>query len=319
VVAKDIGSVVEAQGELRAAQQRYELALAGSSVALWDADLQTGKVYLSEAWAAMLGAKAGDTLTTLEELAALVHPDERDAVQRSLRDALKGTAPAYDAEHRVRAANGEWKWILSRGRVTQRDPASGRALRIIGTYVDIHDRKLAEEALERRAQDDARTGIAGQSLLLERLRRAMARSQRSGAPLALMHLDIDRFKPLADGLGPEAGEALLKDLGARLRGCVRATDTVARIGADQFVVLLEELKERGDAFRVAEKMLRAVREPVSVGEREVRLTTSIGVAFPDEAGLPPEELVKRAGAALSDAKAAGRDSYRIGPAGGASR
>lgn len=319
VVAKDIASVVQEQSELRAAHQRLEAALEISSVALWDADLQSGKVYLSEAWAAMIGVKAGDTFTTLEELASLVHPADRDAVRRSLRDALKGTASAYIAEHRVRAASGEWKWILSRGRVTQRDPASGRALRMIGTNVDIHDRKLTEEAIERRAQDGASTGVASQTLLLERLRRAMARSQRSGTPLALMHLDLDRFKPISDSLGPEAGDALLKDLALRLRGCVRVTDTVARIGADQFVVLLEGLKDRGDAFRVAEKMLHAVREPVSVGGREVRLTTSIGVAFPENAELPPEELVKRAASALSEAKAAGRDSYRIGLAGGASR
>ena len=101
VVAKDIGSVVEAQRELRSAQERHELALEASGVALWDADLQTGKVYLSEAWTAMIGAKGGDTLATLQDLAALVHPDERDTVRRGMREALKGTAPAYAAEHRV--------------------------------------------------------------------------------------------------------------------------------------------------------------------------------------------------------------------------
>jgi diguanylate cyclase (GGDEF)-like protein/PAS domain S-box-containing protein len=309
VVAKDIGSVIEAQRELREAQQRYELALGGSNVALWDVDLQTGKVYLGEAWAAMSGAPAGDTLTTMEALGSLIHPEDRQAVQRALRDALKGTARAYVAEHRMRAADGEWKWILSRGRVTQRD-ANGRALRMIGTNVDIHERKLAELAVERRVHDDDAGGIASQSLLVERVRRALARARRTGASLALIHLGVDRFRPIADALGAQATEALLNELAGRLRACVRLTDTVARLGADQFVVLLDVLKERSDAFRVAEKMLKALREPLPAGGREVQVSANIGVAFPDDADAAPEDLIKRAGSALEAARGAGRDAYR---------
>jgi PAS domain S-box-containing protein len=275
VVAKDIGSVIEEQQELRAAQQRYELALGGSAVALWDADLQTGKVRL------------GDGFTTVEALASLVHPEDREAVRRALRDALKGTAAAYVSEHRMRAPDGEWKWVLSRGRVTQRDPASGRAVRMIGTNIDIHERKLAEQAVERRPDGDGHGGVATQSLFFERLRRALARSQRSGAPLALMHLDLE-----------QRDEAMLNDVGARLRACVRLTDTVARLGAGQFVVLLDVLKERGDAFRVAEKMLQALRE--------LDVTASVGVAFPDSAATTAEELVRRAGSALAAVQGSGR-------------
>jgi diguanylate cyclase (GGDEF)-like protein/PAS domain S-box-containing protein len=232
-----------------------------------------------------------------------------------------------DAEQRFQFNNLEFEHWLGKpkGEITGRPvrevfgeeeyqkvkPHLERALR--GAHVTFHlELRLRGETRHAQTWDaDLQSGKVYLSEPWAAMLGAMARSQRTGAPLALMHLDIDRFKPIANGLGSEAGEALLKEVGARLRGCVRATDTVARIGADQFVVLLEQLKERGDAFRVAEKMLHAVREPVSAGGREVRLTTSIGVAFPDEAGLPPEELVKRAGAALSDAKAAGRDAYRI--------
>jgi diguanylate cyclase (GGDEF)-like protein/PAS domain S-box-containing protein len=172
----------------------------------------------------------------------------------------------------------------------------------------------AELALERRAEagpDVTGSGsVANQSLLVERLRRALARSHRSGAPLALLHLDIDRFKPLAEALGPQGADAVVSEVAARLRACVRVTDTVVRVGADQFVVMLEGLKERSDAFRVAEKMLQALRAPLSAGGGEVRVTASIGVAFRDGTEAAPEDLVKRAGAALSAAKNAGRDAYR---------
>ena len=301
VVAKDIGATIAG---LRASQQRTELALDGSNIELWDADLQSGKVSLA------------DKQLTLQALAAVVHPDDLAAVRASLHSAVKGIAPAYVAEHRVRSARGDWRWILSRGRVTQRDPANGRALRMIGANVDINERKLAELALERRAEsgpDVTGSGsVASQSLLVERLRRALARSQRSGAPLALLHLDIDRFRPLAEALGAQGADAVLTELAARLRACVRVTDTVVRVGTDQFVVMLEGLKERSDAFRVAEKMLQALRAPLAAGGGEVRVTASIGVAFPDGTEAAPEDLVKRAGAALSAAKSAGRNAYRGG-------
>ena len=299
VVAKDIGSTI---AELRASQQRTELALGGSNVELWDADLQSGKVSLA------------DKQVTLQALAALVHPDDLAAVRASLRGAVKGLAPAYAAEHRVRIAGGEYRWILSRGRVTQRDPANGRALRMIGTNVDIHERKLAELALERRADspDVTGSGVASQSLMVERLRRALARSQRSGAPLALMHLDLDRFRPVAEKLGAQGTEALLAEISGRLRRCMRVTDSVVRVGVDQFVVMLEGLKERSDAFRVAEKTLVALRAPIGTSGGDVQVTASIGVAFPDGADAAPEELVKRAGAALAAAKNAGRNAYRSG-------
>jgi diguanylate cyclase (GGDEF)-like protein len=216
----------------------------------------------------------------------------------------------------VRYPGGDWRWILSRGRVTQRDPASGRALRMIGANVDIHERKLAELAHERRTEtgpDVTGSGsVASQSLLVERLRRALARSQRSGAPLALLHLDIDRFRPLAEALGPQGADAVLNEVAGRLRACVRVTDTVVRVGADQFVVMLEGLKERSDAFRVAEKMLQGLRAPLVAGGGEVKVTASIGVAFPDGSDAAPEDVVKRAGAALAAAKNAGRNAYRAG-------
>jgi diguanylate cyclase (GGDEF)-like protein len=290
VLAKDVGSVIEAQ-------QRFELALSGSSVVLWDVDLQSGKIRL------------GEGFTTMQALPSLIHPDDRDAVRRSLRAVLKGASSVYVVEHRMRTPAGEWKWILSRGRVTQRDPASGRALRMFGTNVDIHERKLAEQTNERRLRADAQSGVVNHGVLVERLQRALARAQRTAAPLALMHLAVDRFKPLAAELGARGAEALLAEVAARLRGCVRVSDTVARVGEDQLVVLLEVLKEPNDAFRVAEKTLDALRAPIPAGGREIRLTASIGVAFPDGADVAAEELVRRAGSALAAAKSVG-DAYR---------
>jgi diguanylate cyclase (GGDEF)-like protein/PAS domain S-box-containing protein len=299
-----------AHDELRAAHDRLEAALEGSSVALWDTDLRTGRVYLGEAWAGMLGGPRRETVATAEELMALVHPDDIEAVRRASIDALKGERPAYAVEHRVKAQNGEWRWILSRGRVTERDPASGRALRLIGTNLDITERRRVEEAVQSTAHSDALTGLANRRGLGDRLRLALARNRRSGLESALLFLDIDRFKDVNDTLGHGAGDALLVEFAARLRASVRASDTVARFGGDEFVVLLEDVRDRHNAVRIAEKMLEEARRPLKLERGELAITTSIGVAYSD-ATASEEELLRRADAALYQAKAAGRDRYRV--------
>jgi len=286
-----------------------EKALDGSSVALWDADLRTGRAYLSEAWSQILGTPRAETVVHVDKLLALMHPEDVEPVRRAFIETMKGLRPAYAAEHRVRSADGEWRWILSRGRVTERDPRTGKALRMIGTNLDITDRKRIEEALQSVAQSDPLTGVANRMLLMDRLGRALSRARRNASQVAVLYLDIDRFKRVNDSLGHAAGDALLKAFAGRLTACVRTTDTVARLGGDEFVVLLEDLKDGASALRIADKILEAMRAPISVDGQEVLITTSIGIA--QAAGEDEGALLKRADAALYDAKAGGRNGFRV--------
>ena len=308
VLASDITALANARDELRKEQARLESALDGSSVALWDTDLRTRRVYLSEAWSAIIGAPRGETTTSTEELVGMLHPDDVDIVRRASLEAIKGLRQNYALEHRVRTRAGEWRWIISRGRVTERD-ASGRALRMIGTNVDITERRRLEEAIQSAAQMDVLTGLANRALFDERLKLAAARCRRQGGQIAVLYLDLDNFKQVNDSLGHAAGDALLKDFAIRLRSSVRATDTVARFGGDEFVVLLEDVKESANAVSVAEKIIADARQPLSIEGREVVATSSIGIAY--GTGLDEENLVKRADAALYQAKGAGRDRYRF--------
>jgi diguanylate cyclase (GGDEF)-like protein/PAS domain S-box-containing protein len=310
VLGSDVTQLAAAQRELAAQQARLEAALDGSSVALWETDLQNGRVYQSEAWAQMLGGPPTETVATIDELVALLHPDDVEPVRRASVEVMQGSRPLYAIEHRVRARDGEWKWILSRGRVTERDPASGRALRMIGTNYDITDRRRIEEAVQSAAQSDPLTGLANRLLLTDRLRLALARSARTGAQIAVLYLDIDRFKEINDRFGHAAGDALLRDFAARLRSSVRASDTVARFGGDEFVVLLDDIKEPEHAMRVAEKIVGECREPLRIEASDVVATTSIGLAFGGQ-GAQAEELLRRADAALYAAKSGGRDGYRV--------
>jgi diguanylate cyclase (GGDEF)-like protein/PAS domain S-box-containing protein len=312
VLGTDVTTLVRARVEVQEAHRRLERALEGSSAALWDTDLASGRVYLSEPWAEMLGRAAGETVTTIKALSQETHPEDALAIRKASRDALKGLSLRYEVEHRVRAANGEWRWILSRGQVTERDPKTGRALRMIGTNLDITDRRQAEEKLKSATQTDPLTGLANRTLLMDRIRLAKARSVRTGSLSALLYVDVDRFKEVNDGHGHAAGDTVLRELGGRLRACVRQTDTVARIGGDELVVLLEDLKDAADAQRIAEKVLLESHRPVHLGERSLDVRISVGLALArgdaDEAAW-----LARADAALYRAKQAGRNRIAVAP------
>jgi diguanylate cyclase (GGDEF)-like protein/PAS domain S-box-containing protein len=295
--------------ELRAARQRLEMALEGSSASLWDADLRNGTVYLSEAWATLVGAPPGPTVTTVKALLDTVPPDDAAAITHASLETAKGARSSYAVEHRVRHSDGAWRWILSRGRVAERDPATGRAVRMIGTNIDITERKKIEESLQREVQYDALTGVGNRTLLEDRLSNAAARTRRSGGRVAVLYLDIDGFKGVNDRLGHGAGDTLLKGFVAQVRGCVREADTVARMGGDEFVVFLENLKDERDATVVADKILAAARAPIAIDEGQVSVTTSIGIAV-GEGEWNAEEILRRADKALYEAKAAGRDRAR---------
>jgi len=309
VLSSDITAAEAASRSLADALQRLDLALDASRVAVWESDLRKDEVVLSEAWAELLERPRGETRTTVAELSALAHPEDLKEILRLSMEVIQGKRGSYAVEHRVRAASGHWKWILSRGQVIERDPATGRALRMIGTNLDITERKRAELQMEQLANYDMLTGVANRNLFGDRLSRAIARCRRTKDRAALMYLDIDRFKGINDTLGHAAGDALLKEFAARLKVAVRDTDTVGRLGGDEFAVLMEDVKDAEAPGRVAQKILEAMRVPVDADGKEVTVTTSIGIALFD-GGADPEALAKRADAALYEAKAAGRNTYR---------
>jgi PAS domain S-box-containing protein len=147
-MVRDVSRRMQAERERIASEERLALALDGSGLALWDWNVPTGTVYLSERWSAMLGGPLTKTVTTFGDLEKLLHPQDKEKLGRSVRAALKGEVLFYRAEHRVRTPAGEWRWILSTGKVVERDE-QGRALRMIGTNADITDAKRAAEDLMR--------------------------------------------------------------------------------------------------------------------------------------------------------------------------
>ncbi len=292
-------------------EQQLALALQGSQLALWDWDVPTGRMYLSEYWQSMLGAPPGPTWTTLTELEKLVYPDDLPQLEQHLQEVLTGQATQYNVEHRVKTRRGGWLWIHSTGQVVERD-GRGRALRLTGTNVDISRRKESEHELLYRASHDALTGLPNRSLFYDRLARAIARVQRSRNLIAVMYLDIDKFKHINDTLGHDAGDALLQAFAQRLTTCVRSIDTVARLEGDEFAIILDTLATRDAGCNIAGKIVATVQPEFKLGHQTLNITTSVGIAFyQGEEIILTDDLVKKADKALYAAKSAGRNNYQV--------
>ncbi|MDS4027423.1 MAG: EAL domain-containing protein [Candidatus Contendobacter sp.] len=185
--------------------------------------------------------------------------------------------------------------------------ATGRTIHHIGVATDITAQKAAEQRIERLAYYDALTELPNRTLLTQRAKLALALAARHHTGLAVLFLDLDRFKEVNDALGHGAGDVLLAQVAARLQGLVRAEDTVCRLGGDEFVLLLSEANQEG-ALRVADKILAAFRQPFIVADHALNVTASVGVALYPHDGVDFAELLKNADAALYRAKHAGRNT-----------
>jgi diguanylate cyclase (GGDEF)-like protein len=185
----------------------------------------------------------------------------------------------------------------------------------VAVFSDITARKAAEERMRYLALHDALTDLPNRTLLNERLGQAILRAQRDKTHLALMYFDLDKFKPVNDTFGHEVGDLLLQSVARRVLACVRASDTVARIGGDEFVVLLPTLELDQDAQGVAEKIRQALEQPFEIAGQAFDVSTSLGLAIYPEHGQDAQTLTRHADEAMYLAKKQGRNRVVLYPGG----
>lgn len=427
--------IIELNKELAISEERARKALLASNTAVWDYDLTTGNVYLSDAWSKFLGGAVTPTFTTIQELTELVPVEDRQMVATEIMKAVKGhDSSLYQITYRVNKPDGDFIWILSEGNVIERDQ-DGRALRMIGINSDITEQKTSEDDLrasndklrnlyelspvgialtdlqghylefnkafericgytreelnkldyweltpkeyasqeaeqldslnktgrygpyekeyirkdrsriplllngvlvqgkdglpyiwsiveditERKLKDDliwaqanfdSLTELPNRRLFLDRMEQEIKKSDRVSSPLALLFIDLDRFKEVNDTLGHVKGDLLLIEAAYRIRGCVRNADTVSRLGGDEFTVILSNFGERVHLERIVQDIIQSMSKPFDLGEDNVAYTTaSVGIAlYPDDA-RDMDELMKHADQAMYEAKDAGRNRF----------
>ena len=225
---------------------------------------------------------------------------------RKMQDALRLTG---EWEGEVWHQNKQGEHYLVSLRFNAVFDENGQAYRRVALFCDITKKKATEELIWRQANFDALTGLSNRRMFQERMRQEMKKSDRAGLPMALVFIDLDGFKAVNDTLGHAMGDVLLKEVADRLSHCVRGTDTVSRLGGDEFTVILVELKDSTDVQRIAREILDNLAAPFKLGLEMVHISASIGIAlYPDDA-TDPEILLKQADQAMYSAKQQGRNRY----------
>ncbi|MDE1982320.1 MAG: EAL domain-containing protein [Betaproteobacteria bacterium] len=293
---------------LEVSEARWKLALEGSNMGVWDWHLNTDLVFRSGQWHEIYGYSEGEVGATAQDGRKLIHPDDLTQAIQDIQDHLAGKTPFFKSEFRLRCKDGSWKWTQSRGMIVSTSP-DGRPLRLIGTHTDISERKHSEAEMLRLAHYDAITALPNRILFLDRFEQEIRKAQRHRQSLALMFIDLDRFKEINDTLGHDTGDQLLRETGQRLQGCVRATDTVARLGGDEFTVLLTHLEDMNHVDRIAQTILDHIAKPYQFGDEMVYVTGSIGITLYPHDSTDMETLVKNADQAMYAAKNNGRNGY----------
>ncbi len=431
IFAEDVTRLKLDQDNLRTAEERWRFALDSSELGLWDWHVPSGTVFFSNQWKSMLGYQPADVGSGLSEWESRVHPDDMPDVLVDVQSMLNGEVPYYSNEHRVRCKNGDYKWILDRGKVIDRDDA-GNPVRVIGTHTDltvmreraaeqqlqsslfmhslegimicdpdtrivavnqafsditgysqaevvgkkpsvissgrhspefyrqmwqqvgaegrwqgelwnrrkdgrlflewltinvdraadgsvrhyyaifsdITERKATEQRLVHLIHHDALTDLPNRVLLHDRLQLALTEAQRHRAALAVLYVDLDRFRNVNESLGHSVGDTLLVEVSHRLLQALGEGTTVSRHGGDEFTVLLPE-GDADDAAHVAQNLLDALARPISLSGQQLVMSASIGIAtFPAD-GQDVDALLQASDLAMYRAKQAGGNAFRF--------
>ena len=227
-----------------------------------------------------------------------IHPEDRQSVLDAHEQLARSTS--FRQEYRIVRPDGDIRWIEERARAIRDE--QGKLLRFDGIAIDISERKAYEARIEYLAGHDALTSLANRNLLGDRITQAMAHARRNGLLLALLFLDLDRFKGVNDSFGHELGDSLLLEVSHRLKDVIREGDTVARQGGDEFIILLTDIQRPQDVTAVANKIFDAFLTPFVVRGHELFVTTSIGATiFPDD-GEDMQSLLRNADTAMYRAK-----------------
>jgi diguanylate cyclase (GGDEF)-like protein/PAS domain S-box-containing protein len=299
-----------AQEALRESEERYALAARGSNDGLWDWNLQANSVYFSPRWKAMLGFEENEIGDKPDEWFTRIHEGDRERVKQEIAAHQNGLNPQFESEHRMLHQDGSFRWMLSRGLAVNN--AKGQIQRMAGWQTDITEGKVS----------DPLTGLPNRLLFTDRLIRLIKTSRRrEGYLFAVLFLDLDGFKMINDSLGHLVGDQLLIGVAGRLEKCLRATDMVARVGrdfvvarmgGDEFTVLIDDLKDPGDARQAAERLMKAVSAPFTLNGKEVFTSVSVGIALSNAAKYElPDEILRDADTAMYRAKSLGKARYEV--------
>jgi diguanylate cyclase (GGDEF)-like protein/PAS domain S-box-containing protein len=292
--------------EIQHSEERYALAARAAHDGLWDWELGTSSVYYSDRWKAMIGHQESDIGTSPDEWFRRVHRGDLPRLRQALSDCVDGKREVMECEHRLRAADGTYRWMRCQALAVRSGP-NGSATRLVGSLTDVTAQRELEEKLRYGAHHDALTGLPNRTLFLDRLTQALARSRRNPeARIALLFLDLDGFKQVNDNLGHLAGDQLLVEVAVRIGQRLRQSDTAARLGGDEFAVLLEDVRAPEAVDAIAADISRRLCAPYEIDGEEVVISAAVGAALSVTGQERPDDILRSADSAMYQAKLKGR-------------
>lgn len=312
-IETDITERKKAENLLSSERRRLANIIEGTNTGTWEWNIQTGETVFNERWAEIIGY-------TLEEISPISiatwekfsHPDDLKLSGNLLEKHFKEELPYYEIETRMLHKSGAWVWVLDRGKVTSWT-SDGKPLLMFGTHQDITERKQAEEKIKHLAGHDSLTDLPTMRLAQDRLSMALSMAHRNREMAAVMFVDLDGFKAVNDSLGHNAGDYLLTQVAKRMLSCVRETDTVARVGGDEFLIIITGLKIKEKALlymeKIAEKIINSLSRPVTVDGKQAAVSASIGIAMYPDHGADNDALIKKADKAMYRVKNTGKNSF----------
>jgi len=295
---------------LKNSEELWKFALDGAGDGVWDWNIKNDVAYFSNRYKEIFGFSVRDNNASIREWNSRVHPEDANSMSDAVNSYLTGKSEKYIHEYRVICQDKSIKWVLSRGMIIKRD-RNGEPLRMVGTHTDITERKLLEKRLENLAHFDTLANIPNRTLFNDRLKLALAYAKREKKMLAVMFIDLDLFKKINDLYGHDTGNIVLKKVSMQLVSCVRESDTVARMGGDEFVVLLPIIDNEANLISVADKILASVAKPIKIEKLNLHVTCSIGIAIYPQHGKDENLLVINADMAMYQAKKGGKNQARF--------
>jgi diguanylate cyclase (GGDEF)-like protein/PAS domain S-box-containing protein len=290
--------------------ERRALALTGAGDMIWDWDVSADKVFTSPETEALLGLKRGALQGPAAGWLDVLHPLDRDRFRAALDGVIEQRRGRLQQDFRLRAPDGHYLWLALRARPVV--GSDGEVVRLVGTLTDVTEFKNTEERLLHDAVHDNLTGLPNRELFLDRLESvlALAKANQAIRPTVLV-IDLDRFKQVNDSVGIAVGDSILLTLARRLSRLLKPQDTLARLGGDQFALILLSERDSERIIGFAETMRRALRAPITFNDREIFITASMGIALADGAPHRTEELLKDAELAMYHAKRIGGDRIEM--------
>ena len=291
-------------GAMKESEERFRrlVDLSPDGIAI---HLDNRYIFMNPAGMRLLGAKSPDEILGRSPF-ELLHPDYHDAVRRRNEQLSAGGSAPWMEQKYIRLDGADIDVEVAGVSFTHREKPAVQTI-----FRDISDRKLIEENLRRAALYDELTGLANRTLFFDRVRQLLQLARRNSFVVALLYIDLDRFKAVNDTLGHDMGDLLLKEVSRRLISCTRKSDTVARMGGDEFVGLCGKIEAPEDAAVVARKIIKALSQPFHLRDHVCSIGASIGISLYPGDGDDAEVLLNKADAAMYQVKESGKGSYLL--------